>query len=303
MRRVAHVHSANGGPSLAVHTSDRRDSRRVRIAVVGRGGAGVRRDHDRRIGLADRIGNRLGSDVVVVGGAREAPGVSRIGAGARMRRVAHVHGAHGGPRLAVHTGDRCYGRRVRMAVVGHVVRRHHDRRIGLGDGEVRARVGDVIVGEDASRRKRGRDVIGTARHCLARVAAVTRRHAVRKQESSAATSGQRNRIRSAVGLAVGIRSPRSRPLVDRLSDAAIAGQVDAGGRVAAGDGMSGNGERCGGEAGFAIDVEIGRTCQDSARARRAVVESDAAGRRSTGGCDCGGKGHRFAINRGVAHRR
>src|SRR5439155_1635370 len=110
-------------------------------------GAGVRRDHDRRGGLGDAIGDRRGGDVVVVGGAREAPGVAGERAGIRVRRVAHVDGADGGPRLAVHTGDRIGGG-VRKAVVGRRgagVRRDHDRRGGLGDAIGDRRGGDVVV--------------------------------------------------------------------------------------------------------------------------------------------------------------
>ncbi len=55
-----------------------------------------------------------------------------IGAGVGVRRVSR-HGADGGPRLAVHAGDRRDGRRCAIAVVGHGVRRDHDRRVGLVD--------------------------------------------------------------------------------------------------------------------------------------------------------------------------
>ncbi len=60
-------------PRLAVHAGDRRDGRRVRQAVVGHG---VGRDHDRRVGLGDGVGDRRRGDVVVVGRAGEAPGVA-----------------------------------------------------------------------------------------------------------------------------------------------------------------------------------------------------------------------------------
>ena len=52
MRRVAHVHCADRGPRLPVHPRDRRDRRRVRVAVVGRRKARIRRDHHRRVALA-----------------------------------------------------------------------------------------------------------------------------------------------------------------------------------------------------------------------------------------------------------
>ena len=63
----------------------------------------------------------VAGDVVVVGGAREAPGVAGVRAGVGVRRVAHIDGADGGPRLAVHAGDRRDGRRVRQAVVASTV--------------------------------------------------------------------------------------------------------------------------------------------------------------------------------------
>ena len=45
--------------------------------------------------------------------------------------VLSVNRADRGPRLAVHTGDRRDGRRVRIAVVGHRVGRDRDRRVAL----------------------------------------------------------------------------------------------------------------------------------------------------------------------------
>ena len=79
------------------------------------------------------VGDRRAGDVVVVGVPVKLQGVAGVGAGVGVRRVAHVNRADRGPRLAVHTGDRRDGRRVRTAVVGHGVRRDHDRRVGLGD--------------------------------------------------------------------------------------------------------------------------------------------------------------------------
>src|SRR5207249_8157288 len=84
--RVAHVHSANSGPGLAIHTSDRRDRRRVRMAVVGGGETGVRRDRERRIGLADHVvDGRVADDGVVVGGGdgQVVPGLRTGVGGAR----------------------------------------------------------------------------------------------------------------------------------------------------------------------------------------------------------------------------
>ena len=82
-----------------------------------------------------RVGDRRAGDVVVVGSAGEAPRIAGVGAGVGVRRVGHVDRADRGPRLAVHTGDRRDGRRVRkLAVVGHGVRRDHDRRVRLVDG-------------------------------------------------------------------------------------------------------------------------------------------------------------------------
>ena len=62
--------------------------------------------HHCRVGLVDRIGDRRTADVVVVAGAREAPGITGIRTGARVRRVAHVNSSDCRPRLAVHTGNR-----------------------------------------------------------------------------------------------------------------------------------------------------------------------------------------------------
>src|SRR5206468_2474944 len=100
-------------------------------------------------GLVDDVGDRRAGDVVVVGGAGEAPGVG-IGAGVRVRGVER-DGADGGPGLAVDAGDRRDGRRVRTAVVRGGVRGDHDRRVRLADddrGAVGAAgvVGVAVVG-------------------------------------------------------------------------------------------------------------------------------------------------------------
>ena len=89
----------------------------MRKAVVRRAGAGVGRDHDHRGGLGDAVGDRGAGDVVVVGGPREAPRVSGVGAGVGVRRVAHVDNADGDARFAVDAGDRV-GLGVRKTVVG-----------------------------------------------------------------------------------------------------------------------------------------------------------------------------------------
>ena len=75
---------AHRGPRLPVHTGDRRDGRRVRIAVIRHA---VRRDRKRRVRLVDGIVDRRGCDVVVVGSAGEAPGVAGVRAGVGVRRA------------------------------------------------------------------------------------------------------------------------------------------------------------------------------------------------------------------------
>src|SRR5712691_12935918 len=67
--RVAHIDSPDGGTGLAVHSGDRGDGCGMRITVVGRGEAGVRRDYDGRGRLTDAIGDGRVADVVVVGRA------------------------------------------------------------------------------------------------------------------------------------------------------------------------------------------------------------------------------------------
>ena len=145
MCRVAHVNRAHSGPSFAIHTSNRSDCRRVRNPVVDRRRTGVRRDHHRRVGLGDAIGDRRGGDVVVIGRAREAPAVTGVRAGGGVCRVAHVNRAHCGPSLPVHTGDRRDGRRVRKTGVsraGTGVGRHHHRRVRLVDRQRSSAGGD-----------------------------------------------------------------------------------------------------------------------------------------------------------------
>ena len=129
VRRAAHVNRAHRGSGLSVHTGDRRDGRRVRVAVIRHV---VSRDRKRRVRLADVIVNRPAL-VVVVGRASEAPRITVVGAGVGVCRAAHVNRAHRGSGLAVHTGDRRDGRRVRVAIIRHAVRRDRKRRVRLGD--------------------------------------------------------------------------------------------------------------------------------------------------------------------------
>ena len=80
--------------------------------------------------LVDGIRDRRGGDIVIVGGACEAPGVI-VGVCHDVCRAAHVNRTDSGPCLAIHTRDRSYRCRVRLAVIGHRVGRNHHRGIGL----------------------------------------------------------------------------------------------------------------------------------------------------------------------------
>src|SRR5439155_1269289 len=136
VHRVAHVHGADSGPGLTVHTCDRSDGRGVRIAVIGGGQAGVGHDYDRRGRFADAIADRRVANVVVVGGAGEEPVVAGIRAGVGVGSVAHVHAPYRRICFAVHTGDRRHGRGVRVTVVGRGeagVPRDYDRGVRLLD--------------------------------------------------------------------------------------------------------------------------------------------------------------------------
>ena len=102
---------------------------RIRISIglarrIGRPGS---------IDLAEDIGDRRRGDVVVVGRASEDPGVATIGPGVGVHRVADVNSADGRSRLTAYTGDRRDGRRMRLAIIRHVVCGHHNRRISLAD--------------------------------------------------------------------------------------------------------------------------------------------------------------------------
>ena len=145
VRRVAHVNRAHRGPGLAVHTGDRDDSRRVRKPGVGRGGAGVGRNHYRRVGPVDVIINRSAL-VVVVGSACEAPRITVVGPGVGVYRSGHVNRAHRGSGLPIHTGNRRDGRRVRVAVIRHAVSRDRKRRVRLTDVIVNRSALVVVVG-------------------------------------------------------------------------------------------------------------------------------------------------------------
>ena len=145
VRRVAHVNRTDRGPSLAVHTGDRRTVAVCGRPCVGRGGTRVGRYHYRRVRLADVIVDRPAL-VVVVGRACEAPGIVVVGAGVGVRRAGHVNRAHRGPGLAVHTGNRRDGRRVRVAVIRHAVRRDRKRRVRLVDVIVDRAALVVVVG-------------------------------------------------------------------------------------------------------------------------------------------------------------
>ena len=129
VRRSAHVNRAHRGSGLPVHTGNRRDGRRVRVAVIRHA---VSRDRKRRVRLTDVIVNRPAL-VVVVGRASEAPGIIGVRPGVRVCRAGHVNRAHRGSGLPVHTGNRRDRRRVRVAVVGHAVRRDRKRRVCLAD--------------------------------------------------------------------------------------------------------------------------------------------------------------------------
>ena len=62
-----------------------------------------------------------------------------------MLRIAHVNGTDSRTRLAIHTGNRCNGRHMFMTIVGHVIRRHYNRGVGLSDFVGDGRFCDIIV--------------------------------------------------------------------------------------------------------------------------------------------------------------
>ena len=134
--------AAHRGSGLAIHTGNRRDGRRVRVAVIRHA---VSRDRKRRVRLTDIIVNRSAL-VVVVGSAGESPGIAVVGAGVGVCRAGHVNRAHRGSGLAIHTGDRRDGRRVRVAVIRHAVSRDRKRRVRLTDIIVNRAALVVVVG-------------------------------------------------------------------------------------------------------------------------------------------------------------
>ena len=193
MCRVAHVHRAHRRAGLTVDARNRRHRGRVRLAVVRHR---VRRHAYHRRRLVDGVGDGRSRDIVVVGRARKCPGVGRVGAGIGVRRVAHVHRAHGRACLTVDASDRRHRGRVRLAVVRHRVRRHayHRRRLvdGVGDGRSR----DIVV-------------VGRARKCpgvgrvgagigVRRVAHVHRAHGRACLTVDASDRRHRGRVRLAV---------------------------------------------------------------------------------------------------------
>ncbi len=112
------------------------------MAIVGHG---VGRNHDRGVGLVDlSVIVVAARDVVVVGGAGEAPGVVGVRAGVRVRRVRR-HGADGGPGSPFTPVIDVTVAACADAVVGHVVGRDHDRGVGLVDRVGDGRAGDVVV--------------------------------------------------------------------------------------------------------------------------------------------------------------
>src|SRR5439155_901878 len=131
---------------------------------------------------------------------------------ARCAAVARAHTVRRDKAAAAARGERAgVGIAIGLAVgVGRPGRRL------LVDGEVGAVVGDVVVIQRTSycRAQRGRDVVGAARHCLARCASVGCAHAVARQEAAAAACGQWNRIGVTVGLAGWVRRPCGILLVD-----------------------------------------------------------------------------------------
>src|SRR5207253_6851842 len=122
-------------PRLAVDAGDRRDSRRVRTAVVRHG---VRRDLERRVGLGDGE-SQGGADVIVIGVA-VGPGLAiAAGVGAGQARAVQLA-------VAGDAGDRD-DLRVGAAVVhAAAVAADQNRSVRLVDGEVLAVGAAGVVG-------------------------------------------------------------------------------------------------------------------------------------------------------------
>ena len=104
-----------------------RQHRRRVIAVID---LVVRRETTGDVLTSDNIGDRRGGDVVVVGGARERPGVA-VGGCNDMCRAIYVNGADNRSCLAAHARDRRDGGGVRLAIIRQVVRRDHHGGGGL----------------------------------------------------------------------------------------------------------------------------------------------------------------------------
>src|SRR5205807_9921739 len=94
-------------------------------------------------------------------------------------------------------------------------------RVSLADGEVRACVGYVVVGEHRCWSQSRGNVIGTGRNCLTGCTTVYRCDVVPHQEPVATAGSQWIRICIAVGLAVGISRPRGSLCVDRKGRAGV----------------------------------------------------------------------------------
>src|SRR6267378_3879241 len=101
--------------------------------------------------------------------------------------------------------------------VGLAVRGGRPRRITLVDGELGARIGDVVVVQRTrdGRTQRGGNVIRRRTGILASHTTVTRCHSVAGHEIASTASSQRTWLPIAVGLAVRVGRPRSVTLVDR----------------------------------------------------------------------------------------
>ena len=152
MRRAAQVERGSERGASSINARGRGRGR-VRIAVIGRGEAGVGRDHNRRSRLSDAISDRSGTDVVVVGAAVKAPVIGRIRTGVCVGSVGHLNRSDGVPCLAVHPGNRRHSRCVFMAVIcrGQAgVGRDHNRRSRLTDAIGDRRVADIVVVGGAS---------------------------------------------------------------------------------------------------------------------------------------------------------
>src|SRR5207247_2945158 len=87
-------------------------------------------------------------------------------------------------------------------------------RIALVDGDLRARVGDVVVREHPSRSERGADVVGGWARVLTGNTTVSGGDAIGSNKAASTARSQPNRVGIAIGLAVVIRCPGRVALVD-----------------------------------------------------------------------------------------